>query len=257
MSTNLRTRMLAVAAGLITFGALGAGSALAADLTAKAEPESISFGRGSVTIEGSLTADAGVSPAGRVLKLYERPFPYKRAKQIAQATTNADGDYSFDGVKPEVNSTYKVAINDPDLAARSKSALVVVFARGDLEVRATKKRDIVSSFRLQYSPKLTTKLAGREVLWYFNKVGDPRFKVADRTRSKQPRKGLLKGKSRFAAPTGDYRFRVTYCLDVPDEKDIGIGTPGAPRNCPNSFPAEASRALLAVATAAHPLAAAP
>ena len=191
-----------------------------------------------------------------MLKLYERPFPYKRSKLIATTTTNADGTYSFESVKPDVNSTYKVAINDPDLAARSKSELVVVFAHGALKVKATKGRDIVSRFRLRYSPKLSTKLAGREVLWYFNEVGRPRFKVADRTRSKQPRKGLLKGKSRFQAPPGDYRFRVTYCLDVPDDKDIGIGTPGAPRNCPNSFPAEASRALLAVAAAA-PLSAAP
>ena len=254
MPTNLRTRTLAVAVGLIAFGAFS-GPALAADVTAMAKPDSIGFGRGSVAIQGNLTADAGVSPAGRVLKLYERPFPYKRSKQIARTTTDANGAYGFEGVKPDMNSTYKVAINDPDLAARSESTLVVVFARGDLKVRATRNRDIVSRFRLRYSPKLSTNLAGRKVLWYFNEVGRPRFKVADRTRSKQPRRGLLKGKSRFMAPPGDYRFRVTYCLDVPDEKDIGIGTPGAPRNCPNSFPAAASRALLAVAATA-PLAAA-
>lgn len=250
MTTNLRTKAVAALAGLIAFVALGASSASAAEVTAKADPESVTFGRGSVAIEGALTADAGVSPAGRVLKLYERPFPYKRSKQIAEATTNADGSYAFEGVKPDVNSTYKVAINDPDLAARSKAALVVVFARGDLKVKATRDREIVSRFRLVYSPKLNTKLAGREVRWYFNEVGKPRFTIADKTRSKQTRKGLLKSKSRFPAPPGDYRFRVTYCLDVPNEKDIGIGTPGAPRNCPNSFPAAASRALLAVAAAA-------
>ena len=64
MSTNLRTRTFATVVGLIAFGALGAGSASAADVTAKAEPESVSFGRGSVAIEGSLTADAGVSSGG-------------------------------------------------------------------------------------------------------------------------------------------------------------------------------------------------
>jgi len=236
-------RVLATAVGLLALGAVAAAPAGAAKVTAKADPEAITFKRGSVAIKGTLTADPGVSAAGRTLKLYERPYPYKRSEQIAVTTTGADGSYSFDGVKPAMNSNYKVAINDPDLAARSKSELVVVFAQGEIKVRATRSRKVVSSFSLAYSPKLKTDLAGREVLWYFNKIGKPRFTVADRTRSKQPRKGLLTGKSSFPAPPGEYRFRVTYCLDVPNDRDIGIGPPGAPRNCPNSFPAAASRTL--------------
>ena len=250
MSTNFRARILAVSAALAVFAALGAGTASAADVSAEAKPDSVSYKGGPVAIRGALTADPGVSAAGRVLKLYERPFPYKRSKQVARTTTDANGSYVFSDLNPELNTTYKVAISDPDLAARSKAELVVVFARGKLRVRATKSRDIISKFKLRYSPKLSTKLSGRKVLWYFNKVGKPRFTVADRTRSKQARKGVLKGKSRFTAPRGNYRFRVTYCLDVPDKKDIGIGPPGAPRNCPGSFPAETSRALRAVASGA-------
>lgn len=240
----LRSRAaIAASFAALAVAGIGAQGASAATVSIKANPEAITYEQGTVKIKGLLTGDTGISPAGRTLKLYERPFPYKSAKLIATTVTGTDGSYVFADVEPDLNSTYKVAINDPDLIARSKSQQVVVFAQGKLNVRTTRDRHIASRFQLKFSPKLSIKLARLPVLWYFNKIGKPLFTVKDKTRAKAPRKGLLRSKSRFEAPSGNYRYRVTYCIDVPDQKDIGVGPPGAARKCPRSFPAQASRAL--------------
>ncbi len=241
---DFRVRVAGVAAFVVlAVAGIGAQGASAAAVSIKAKPEAITYGQGTIKIKGFLTADEGVSAGGRTLKLYERPYPYKSSKLIATTTTGPDGRYLFADVTPDLNSTYKVAINDPDLAARSRSRQVVVFAEGKLNVRTTRDRHIASRFKLKFSPKLRTNLANRRVLWYFNKIGNARFVIKDKTRAKTPRKGMLTGKSRFQAPPGNYRFQVTYCIDAPNQRDIGVGPPGASRKCPRSFPATASRAL--------------
>ena len=240
-TTRSRTATFVSLAALAIFG-IGAQGASAASVSIKAKPEAITYSQGSVKIKGFLIVDPGASAAGRTLKLYERPYPYRSANVIATTVTDAEGHYVFD-VVPDINSTYKVAINEPDVVARSKSQQVVVFAKGKLKVKTTRDRHIASHFKLKYSPNLPTNLAHRKVLWYFNEVGKPRFAIKDTSRTKARRKGLLIGKSRFEAPSGNYRFRVTYCIEVPHQKDIGVGPPGAPRTCPRSFPAQMSRAL--------------
>lgn len=244
-TTRVTRVRAAIAAAFVVLAVAGIGAqgAAAAAVSIKAKPEAITYDQGTIKIKGVLTGDAGISVAGRTLKLYERPYPYKAANLIATTVAGADGRYLFADVKPDLNSTYRVAINDPDLIARSKSQQVVVFAQGKLNVRTTRDRHIASRFKLKFSPKLRTKLANRKVLWYFNEIGKSRFVIKDKTRTKARRAGLLAGKSRFQAPPGNYRFRVTYCIDVPNQKDIGVGPPGAPRKCPRSFPAQASRAL--------------
>jgi hypothetical protein len=242
---------LAACGGALAIAAGGAGAAQGAELTAKADPQAITYKQGSVTIEGNLTADPGVSAAGREVKLYKRGYPYKKARLVTTTLTDANGHYSFTGLRPDRNSTYKAAVGDPDLTARSNPKLIVVYAQGDLEVRAKQNRHIVSKFELVYSPRLRTNLADRKVRWYFHKLGDPRFEIADRSRSYLDGPGDLKGKSDFKAPPGGYRFEVTYCLDVPDKRDIGVGPPGAQRDCPRSFAARtAARTLRSVGAAA-------
>lgn len=246
------SRWVAAAATIVAFAAAGiaAEQAAAASATITASPDAITYGQGTVEIRGFLTADPGISPAGRTLKLYERPYPYKSSQQIATTVTDANGHYVFEDVAPDLNSTYKVAINDPDLAARSKSQMVVVFARGTLSVRATPDRHVASRFRLVFSPDLPTDLADRQVFWYFNEIGKPRYVIKDKTLTEEPHPGLLVGRSRFTPPPGQYKFRVTYCIDVPNQEDIGVGPPGAPRTCPRSFPAETARVLRSAGSAA-------
>ena len=250
-TTALRARTaFAATLAACAVAAIGAQGASAASVSIKAKPDAIEYSNGMVQINGFLVADPGVSAAGRTLKLYERPYPYKSSQQIATTVTDAQGHYVFDGVEPDLNSTYKVAINDPDLIARSKSQQVVVFAHGELRVRATRDRRIKSKFSLEFSPKLKTDFDHRQVFWYFNRSGNPLYVIKDETRTKTPRKGLVTGHTSFPAPAGNYTFRVTYCIDVPDQKDIGVGPPGAPRKCPRSFPAEMSRALAAAGSGA-------
>ena len=245
-------RGLVAGAGALAIAAATAGSAQGASITAQADPQAITYQRGEVKIEGDVTADPGVVAAGRQVKLYKRGYPYKTSRLVETTVTDSEGHYSFTGLRPDRNSTYRAVINATNLEARSDSALVVVYARGDLNVRTKKNRHIASKFELIYSPRLKTKLSGRKVLWYFNKVGEPRFTIKDRSQSFLAGKGELKGKSNFEAPPGRYRFRITYCLDVPDKRDIGIGPPGSPRDCPRSFQARAARTLRSVGVAVGP-----
>jgi Tfp pilus assembly protein FimT len=244
-------RALIACAAALSFAAATA-SAQAAELTIHSNPQAITYQQGSVKIGGNLTADGSVSVANRELNLYKRGYPYDKGRLVTTTRTDANGHYNFSDLEPDRNSTYKVAINDPDLSARSDSLLVVVFAQGKLNVRTKKNRHIVSKFELVYSPRLTTDLSGRKVFWYFNKVGNSRFTIKDRSRSFLAGKGDLKGKSNFEAPPGEYRFRITYCLDVPNKKDIGVGAPGTPRDCPKSFKARAARTLRSVGAVASP-----
>jgi hypothetical protein len=248
---------LAGCAGALAIASATAGPALGADITAQAEPQAITYKQGSVKIEGDVTADPGVVAAGRQVKLYKRGYPYKTSRLVTTTVTDANGHYSFTGLKPDRNSTYRAVVNASNLMARSKPKLVVVYAQGDLDVAVKKNRHIVSKFELLYSPRLTTDLSGRKVRWYFAKDGDARFTIHDRSRSFLDGPGHLKGKSNFKAPRGQYRFRVTYCLDTPDKRDIGVGPPGSPRDCPRSFSAGAGRTLRSVGAAAAPGAQAP
>ena len=245
-------RGLVAGAGALAIAAASAGAAQGASITAQADPQSITYKQGEITIEGDVTADPGVVAAGRQVKLYKRGYPYTKGRLVETTVTDADGHYSFTGLRPDRNSSYRAVVSATNLEARSDSLLVVVFAQGDLTVRTKKNRHIVSKFELIYSPRLKTKLADRKVLWYFNKVGEPRFTIKDRSRSFLVDKGELRGKSNFEAPPGEYRFRITYCLDVPDKRDIGVGPAGAPRDCPRSFQARAARTLRSVGAAVGP-----
>ena len=237
-----RLSLSMVCALALVIGLSAAASASAATLTERPSKKSITYNRETLKITGTLQTDPGVSPANRQVKLLERAYPYKRVKVVARTATDATGRYAFGQVQPDVNSRYRAVVSDPAVSARSANKLVVVFARGNLNVRTTRDGHAKSHFLLVYSPKLRTRLAGRRILWYFHRLGNPRFTVRDRTRTRQPRPGRLKGRSRFALPNGDYRYEVTYCIDTPDKRDIGIGPPGVSRDCPRKFRAR-SRGL--------------
>lgn len=213
-----------------------------------------------VSIGGALTVPAGVSAAGHEVKLYERRYPYKRSKIIATTRTATDGSYEFARVLPRYNSRYRAAVGDDAVAARSASKLVVVSPRTLLRVKATKSSKAVSTLRLEYSSELSLSLDRRKVTWYFHRFGTPRFVSSDRTRAKERKrraKKILRSRSSFPVPRGDYQFEVTYCIDVPAKRDIGLGAPSSQRGCPKSFRASGRVATeRRVGTAAAPVAAA-
>lgn len=95
------------------------------NLTITASPNPVKFGR-STTISGTLR---GRDNAGKTIVLQHDPYPYVayEKKQVAQTTTNADGDYTFT-VTPEVNTNYRtVAKIEPE--ARSDNQTVGVKVR--------------------------------------------------------------------------------------------------------------------------------
>lgn len=228
--------ILALGAGLVA-----ADSAAAATISIGRSKDAITYGSESLRIFGELQPGAGASAAGRSVTLYEKPYPYKRSKVSARTLTGSEGRYGF-RVQPEINSRYRVAVNDPEVATRSRSKLVVVFARGRLTGRATRDGHAEARFRLVYSPKLPTRLGGKRVSWYFHRLGTSRFTERDRSRAREPRRGALTGRGRWRLKPGRYRYEYAYCIDEPDRRDIGIGPPGVPRDCPRAFRAS-SRTL--------------
>ena len=232
--------------------AVGAEAARAASVSIRPSEEAVTYGN-QIRISGRLVTDTGVSPAGRQVTLYERRYPYESSHALARVRTGPQGGYVFRGVEPDYNSRYRVAVNEPDVQVRSKSKLIVVFARGRLSGHTTRDGHAVARFRLRYSPRLPTRLAGRKVLWYFHRIGTRRFTVRDRSRTRQPRRGVLKSKGRWDLPPGRYRYEYAYCIDSPDRRDIGIGPPGVRRDCPRAVPARRARTLRSGAAAAGPL----
>jgi len=120
-----RLRTIAVIAGLAATAA--GGTAVAAKppkppsptLSINASATHVVYG-GAVTIFGSLT---GTGSANAAVTLQQAPFPYTRYTNLAGGTTNALGAYSFGGLRPGLNTRYRVK------AKRVTSASKLVFVR--------------------------------------------------------------------------------------------------------------------------------
>ena len=243
-------------AALAVLAPAGAGAATPA-LSIAPSPEAVLFGT-PASVGGVLTPPQGVAAGGHTVKLYAKPFPYKRSKLIATATTAADGSYGF-GVSPSYNTRYRAAVSDDALAVRSASKLLAVAPQATLKIKVSKSSDAISRVRLRYSSRLPLSLDGRKVTWYFHRAGTSRFVSRDHTRAREKRKGattVLRARSKFGVPRGRYSFEVTYCIDVPKQRDIGLGPPVKGRGCPKSFRAGNPRQAAArLGAAAAPLAA--
>jgi len=97
------------------------------DLTISADPNVIAFGK-TTTISGRLR---GQDNANKTIELGENPFPFRdndRFKPVGTATTDANGDYSFQ-VTPELNTNYRVRTTDAATEEVSAPAFVRVRMR--------------------------------------------------------------------------------------------------------------------------------
>jgi hypothetical protein len=241
-ATALATAVcLALLAALIVAPSASAQSGELPRLGIKTSRDAVVWDKRGTRIGGTLRTPAGVRSAGRLVKLYERPYPYRRSKIIARTRTNDKGRYSFGSIKPDYNSRYRAAVNEPGVVARSDSPLVAVYVQADFDVRATRRGTAESRLEYRYSPKLPTRLDDRRILWYFNKVGASKAKVRDRTRTNVKKKGVMRASSSFRLPPGRYRFEVRSCIKI-TKKDIGIGPPVARRGCPETIRLRSGRA---------------
>ena len=236
MRTSYRMMLVSVCLALASL--VGAADASAAKLSIEAKPRT--YPAKNAAVIGKLTPDPGASAAGQEIRLFEKRYPYRRTSSSLTTTTDQRGRYRF-RVHPEFNTRYRAVVVGAATPVRSKSKLLVVFARGSFTFKATNDGRAAAFFRFLFSPKVPVKLGGRKVLWYFHRIGTKRFTVRDRTRSKERRRGLVVGRTRFALPRGEYRFEVAYCLVGPDRRDVGVGSPTKRRGCPRSFPARRAR----------------
>jgi hypothetical protein len=91
------------------------------NLSIKAEPDPVRFGK-TVTISGKLR---GSDNTGKTIQLQEDPFPFNGVfKNTATATTDAQGDYSFQE-RPEQHTQYRsVAKLNPDQTSEALTVQV-------------------------------------------------------------------------------------------------------------------------------------
>jgi len=123
----IRPRTIAVMVGL---AATAAGSTAVATAAPKPRPPSpalslntstthVVYGS-ALTVFGSLT---GTGNANAAVTLQQAPFPYTRYTNLASGRTNAAGAYSFGGIRPGLDTRYRVR------ARRATSANKLVFVR--------------------------------------------------------------------------------------------------------------------------------
>jgi hypothetical protein len=97
-------------------------------VTLSAVPTSIRFGN-ATTLSGAVT---GPDHAGVAVTLRADPFPVGAATVVATATTDANGNFQFAGIKPDRHTRYSVrAKTSPPV----ESAVVDVFVRVRVTLR--------------------------------------------------------------------------------------------------------------------------
>lgn len=213
-----------------------AGGLTSAEITADMGKRKINFNR-TTSVSGQLTTSAAIgpppSPAGRTVTLYEKRYPYASEAAIATTTTEGDGSYEFVGLKPGFNAYYRVAVTEPT-AATSEEVPVWVYPRAHPpRVRYLGGRRFAASFRMDFAEDYPVDLGGRPASWYFRKKGHSVARRIDRSKTHQPRPGLVQSKTRFRVRRGRYRFFIAWCFAVTDlGEDTGMGKPPTNQPCP-------------------------
>jgi len=171
--TLLRT--IAVMAGLAATAA--GGTAVAAKppkpgsptLSVNASSTHVVYG-GAVTIFGSLT---GTGSANAAVTIQQAPFPYTRYTNVAAGRTSAFGTYSFGGLRPGLDTRYRVRAK----SVTSASKLVFVRYRVSLSVSdSTPKR----GQRVRFSGVVSPAASGR-LLLVQRRGSDGVFRTVGRT----------------------------------------------------------------------------
>ncbi len=198
-----RLRTIVVMAGLAATAA--GGTAVAAPrprppsptLSINTSTNPIVYGS-SVTIFGSLT---GTGSANAAVTLQQAPFPYTRYTNLVGGRTNALGVYSFGGIRPGLDTRYRVR------ARRVTSANKLVFVRYRVSLSvsdSTPKR----GQRVRFSGVVSPAASGRLVLVQ-RRGSDGVFRTVGRT-TLLPRSATS---SRFSLikrifSSGTYRARI-------------------------------------------------
>jgi hypothetical protein len=157
-----RPKKIAIAASLAVAGVLAGAAQAAKAPKPPPTPTTLSIGvstthvtyGASVTLFGRLT---GTGSANAPVSLQQAPYPYTHYSNVASGRTNATGAYSFGGVRPGLNTRYRVKVRK----VTSANPLVFVRYRVSLSVSdSTPKR----GQRVRFSGVVAPAANGRLVL---------------------------------------------------------------------------------------------
>jgi hypothetical protein len=227
MTGTVRRSMGVLAAatiGALVLVAPGASAAASPSITASADRSAITFGD-SITISGQ--ASDGTAPYSGPVELQAKPFG--EAVWTAEGTTtpSATGSYSFPGVKPDRNARYRVVYPPSPTLAIATSPDVPVTVDEKLTSDLTYLP--LGEVRVKISSQHPKDIAwgGRDVYWFVAEGTSDRFRLVDKTQTKQGTGGITKLSARFPVDAGKFRFMA--CFSAKERQAFGV--PSSHRRC--------------------------
>ena len=196
----------------MTFKTAPTGTEPGGPVTLTATPGAVIFGR-ATTLAGTVTTkkNAGVS-----VTLQQQPFPYTGAfADVGQATTDANGAFSFPGVAPQVNTRYRAVAKSKPTATSATLEVKVRLAVTRRVSDATVRSGQVVRFSGNAAPAHVGKLVRiqrRTRTGKFRTVAKTLTRAAAGNRSKYRKRVRIKR-------SGVYRVRV-----YPADGDHARGT---------------------------------
>jgi hypothetical protein len=114
--------------------------------TLAAKPASVTFGR-PTTLTGHVT---GSGNSGVTVSLEQNPYPYtggfKNVPGVANATTDANGNFTFTNVVPQLNTRYEAVAKKPKVTSPATQVSVRVAV-----TRRVNKATVASGGRVRFS----------------------------------------------------------------------------------------------------------
>jgi hypothetical protein len=211
---------------VVTVAAGGAAHAVAhapgPTLTAAVARAQLRFGR-STQITGRLSGVAGGS-GGVALQLEADPYPFRSFREVANATTGADGSYAF-RVAPRRNTRYRVVAAGPP-AVRSRVVGLTVNPAFRTRLRDRRLGRVRIAIVALHPAGM--KWGGRRTLWYLGQPGRSRLRrvAATRSRAVGPTRTLLRATLRVPRAG---RFAFAACFNARSRR--ALGGPADHRRC--------------------------
>ncbi len=127
------------------------------NLSIGAQPDTVLWGR-AITITGRLR---GSDNAGKTIELQQNPHPFSGAfKPASTTTTDAQGDYSFAGIRPLSHTLYRVKADlNPDETSEQVTVRVRMRINRRVDDRTPNRGDTVT-----FSGRVTPEHDGAAVL---------------------------------------------------------------------------------------------
>jgi hypothetical protein len=221
------TRAHRLAALALSFAALGAvpGTALAG-LDVAVQPNEARYGDPHQA-SGRMTDANGAPLAGRRIALEERDYPYTAEfRPIAHATTDADGRFSFDGIKLSRNADLRVTAFDATTSGIARAFTYPAFTlkyrpAGTDRIRVTQTYTTPRGVRL-----------GAPTLFYLGSGTATRSTRRVSARTRRIAAGRFRATAIIRLPSAwKGRFKYASCFGY--SKDSGMGDPT--RGCAQTF----------------------